>query len=186
MYGPTHTGFPYFSSYSFLKAILEQMNGLDDDDSTNDTMELSILFKTLEEYISRKEQGEYEGDADEGPTEENERSQHSTDVDDLANETGTQAIKTPDSKVGVEGNEVFGPEEKFSRRPRSRADGGEGDESSKADPREGKLALQLDSNAWAYSCDGCGYDAEDKGNMWFCEICYDIAFCSECLEKARP
>ncbi|KAL9065473.1 MAG: hypothetical protein Q9157_007465 [Trypethelium eluteriae] len=53
-------------------------------------------------------------------------------------------------------------------------------------PRErAKLTLHLESDIWEYTCDLCGYDAEDKGSMYFCEICLDTSFCGECLTKIK-
>ncbi len=200
----------------FRARILDQINGLDDDDPTNDTMAcrrlamslfqaddedrasaiIAVLFKTLEEYISGKErmiQPEEERGEDDAPAqddEENGTTAETIDADELANEatekiggedketaddsgnadtqTGVQAPDVSASQVDDgEKIEVFGPGERHSRRPQAEGadEGGNNDNDNKIDPHDGKLALQLESDAWGYVCDGCGYDAEDKGNM---------------------
>ncbi|KAI1302033.1 hypothetical protein F5Y03DRAFT_362543 [Xylaria venustula] len=217
----------------FRARILEQINGLDDEDPTNDTKAckrlaislfqaddekrasaiIAVLFKTLEEYMAGKESAE-SGEEDENETasveqnEDVERTTEATGVDGLAEEvaekigleeqdttnedgnaesqTGEDAKETSIPQTDEGKTEVFGPEEKHPRRPQN-IEGEDEEVNTKdiVDPQDKKLALHLDSNAWGYGCDGCGYDAEDKGNMWFCDICYDVAFCSECLEKAK-
>ncbi|KAI1429139.1 hypothetical protein F5Y12DRAFT_728265 [Xylaria sp. FL1777] len=216
----------------FRARILEQINGLDDDDPTNDTKAckrlaislfqaddekrasaiIAVLYKTLEEYMAGKEnvESEEEEGAEDTPTgsDDGEKTAEATDDDKLADEVAEKAsledkettddggnadtqtsaptAEVPVSQVDAEQTKVFGPEEKPSQRPRTSEGGDERDDNViNFDPQNGKLALQLDSYAWNYSCDGCGYDAEDKGTMWFCDICYDVAFCSECLEKAK-
>lgn len=47
------------------------------------------------------------------------------------------------------------------------------------------LPLNIESNAWRYTCDGCQLDAEAAGSMFFCEVCYDVNFCATCLDKAK-
>ncbi|KAI0502831.1 hypothetical protein F5B22DRAFT_652677 [Xylaria bambusicola] len=209
----------------FRARILEQMNGLDDDDPTNDTIAcrrlamslfqagdvkrasaiVAVLFKTLEEYISGKERNEPEGGVVEEVHEGSCEGGEPGNLDELTDQTvikaigeketeaddkdlGTQTI-VPDPEIPPlhehsQENSAFGPEENLSRRPQATGSEGKGEGNSKTNS-QGKLALQLDSDAWGYVCDGCGYDAEDKGNMWFCDICYDIAFCNDCLEKAK-
>ncbi|KAI1274586.1 hypothetical protein F5Y07DRAFT_211773 [Xylaria sp. FL0933] len=105
-------------------------------------------------------------------------------ADTLASE---RISEMSDSQGAEEKVETFGPEEKHQRHLQGKGNGDKGgdDNSDELDPQGKKLALHLDSNAWGYACDGCGYDAEDRGNMWFCEICYDVAFCNECLDKAK-
>ncbi|KAI0424360.1 hypothetical protein F5Y09DRAFT_324588 [Xylaria sp. FL1042] len=225
----------------FRARILEQINGLDDEDPTNDTKActrlaislfqaddekrasaiIAVLFKTLEEYMARKEsvegeQGKGEENREENTPEEKEgegentteaidvdgelagevaekiglECQETTDGDgdgDTDTQVGGQISKISDSQADKEKVEVFGPKERHQRQPEGKGgeDEGRDNRNEKIVLQDKKLALHLDSDAWDYSCDGCGYDAEDKGNMWFCDICYDVAFCSECLEKAK-
>ncbi|KAI1133340.1 hypothetical protein F5Y10DRAFT_274250 [Nemania abortiva] len=201
----------------FRARILEQMNGLDDNDPTNDTKAckrlstslfqandekratalVAVLFKTLEEYIAERkrieigEQGN-EAASGEGEEEESETAGNTVDDGERAKEeaegTAPAEDNTEDGAQGSEGStsdalEVSGPVLKRPPQTRMKSEDVEG--SNEVDPESGKPVLLLESNAWSYACDGCGYDAEDRGTMWFCEICYDVAFCSECLEKAK-
>ncbi|KAI1169761.1 hypothetical protein F4777DRAFT_169868 [Nemania sp. FL0916] len=191
----------------FRARILEQMNGLDDNDPTNDTVAcqrlamslcqadegkragelIAVLFKTLEEYMAEKEGGQSEEEdaaAAEVTEGEEQTREEANDDDKLADEgaadiivDGAQDTEAPVSEGDTDAPPVMGPQE----RPKWRSQNAD----EKIDAEDKKLALQLASNAWTYTCDGCGYDAEDKGSMWFCKICYDVNFCSECLEKAK-
>ena len=47
-----------------------------------------------------------------------------------------------------------------------------------------QLKLQL-GNSWMYTCDGCGRDPQDAGEMYFCEVCLDKNYCGDCLPKVK-
>ncbi|KAI0100201.1 hypothetical protein GGR51DRAFT_551683 [Nemania sp. FL0031] len=207
----------------FRARILEQINGLDDNDPTNDTMAcqrlavslfqaddekrasalLAVLFKTLEEYIAERARlqiaGE-EGGTEEGAEErEEEPEEEEQEEEEVANEAieetalkaneateprdaiadiwdGARDTETSISQIDTEVVIMSGPQQPPSIK---------GEDEREEENETGKPVLLLESDAWSYTCDGCGYDAEDKGTMWFCEICFDVNFCTECLEKAK-
>ena len=179
------------------------MNGLDDDDPTNDTWAcrrlaislfqandvkrasaiVAVLFKTLEDYISEKQRDESAGEVAEEISERYDegkelvvveelapgtaldiviRDKETAATDENANAQATEASALQDT---AQENRAFGPQNNLSRRPQSIQSGDERDDRQNVHPHN-KLALHLDSDAWCYSCDGCGYDAEDKGNMY--------------------
>ncbi|GAW25703.1 putative nacht and tpr domain protein [Rosellinia necatrix] len=206
----------------FRARILEQMNGLDDNNPTNDTAAceklamslfqagdenracaiVAILYKTLQEYITVKE--ERQGKEATGrfpPTKDEKKAEiNMVHIGDEVPETNEERPLEESSAIACcngKGNSLDGSqsqqdagtvkvcesgEETYSQPPLGEG-GTEGNKT--AGPRDGKLALQLESDAWTYTCDGCGYDAETKRELWFCDICYMIAFCRECLEKAK-
>jgi len=47
-----------------------------------------------------------------------------------------------------------------------------------------QLKLEL-GNSWMYTCDGCFRDPQDAGEMYFCEICLNKNYCSDCLPKVK-
>lgn len=143
------------------------------------------MFKTLQEHMARNEGpdvttgvcgndaiGSVNGEEEEGEasheeeTEENIASENKEVIID-----GDAAADTQDVVLGAEGpspshavaepTEPCEPEEQDSQEPQKEGlDSGE-----KAGLRDGKLPLQLEPDAWTYYCDGCGYDAEDKGTL---------------------
>jgi len=52
------------------------------------------------------------------------------------------------------------------------------------EPTASQLKLQL-GNSWMYTCDGCSRDAQDAGEMYFCEVCLDKNYCGDCLPKVK-
>lgn len=154
----------------FRARILEQMNGLSDDDPTNDTaacselavslfqagdrknagLILAVLFGTLKKYMAEKAE------------------QKNADIQVEEGDNGTCAVKelnavppevtTPYAdKSPTNGSEkpLVGPH-KWTVTSRDILE------------RKGqtsRLALQLESDAWCYGCDVCGRDAEDAGTM---------------------
>ncbi|KAJ8115755.1 hypothetical protein ONZ43_g4594 [Nemania bipapillata] len=214
----------------FRARILEQINGLDDNDPTNDTMAcqrlamslfqaddenrasalVSVLFKTLEEYLAERERLQDEEESGQATPAEDE--EVATDEEmvsgcELANESseivlegneaadshdknadtqGTQGSEASTLQADIDTPEVGAPEEGNLHQTQRIEGEDEKEEYDKTFRSEdGKPVLLLESDAWTYTCDGCGYDAEDKGTMWFCEMCYDVNFCSECLDKAK-
>ncbi|KAK2603101.1 hypothetical protein N8I77_009583 [Diaporthe amygdali] len=174
----------------FRARILEQMNGLSDDDPANDTaacqqlavslfqagdrknagLILAVLFGTLEKYMAEKSQ---ETNA-ESHLVEKEDSKHAAKETDAA----TPQTEMPDSDESpTDGNEkpLVGPHNCVVKRCNTLERKGQAS----------SLALQLESDAWNYTCDGCGLDAEDAGTMFFCEVCYCVNFCAPCLDKVR-
>ncbi|KAJ8130790.1 hypothetical protein O1611_g2838 [Lasiodiplodia mahajangana] len=207
----------------FRARILEQINGLDDNDPTNDTMAcqrlavslfqaddekrasalLAVLFKTLEEYMAERTRFQIVGEGEEKEEEANEQEKEGGEVD-VENGTiegaafktkktieshdanvnipdGAQDIEASITQVDVEVVDVSGPQQL----PRIKGKEEKEEKNNKIDPESGKPVLLLESDAWSYTCDGCGYNAEDRGSMWFCEICFDVNFCSACLEKVE-
>ncbi|KAI0879066.1 hypothetical protein GGS24DRAFT_486796 [Hypoxylon argillaceum] len=205
----------------FRARILEQINGLDDNDPTNDTMAcrrlamslfqandkkrasalVAVLFKTLEEYL-QNEGGD--GEATLAEDEQGDTTAETIDASELADELrdkiaiedgqgqgsrggntdiedGAQGIEASTLQVDTEVVEMPRSEEKNPQQTKSI----KSEENRKLDPENKKPVLLLQSDAWAYTCAGCGYNAEDRGTMWFCEICYNVNFCSECLERAK-
>lgn len=51
-------------------------------------------------------------------------------------------------------------------------------------PTASQLKLQL-GNPLVYSCDGCDRDPQDAREMYFCEVCLDKNYCSDCLPKVK-
>ncbi|TGJ88629.1 hypothetical protein E0Z10_g27 [Xylaria hypoxylon] len=200
----------------FRARILEQINGLDDDDPTNDTGAcnrlaislfqaddekragalVAVLFKTLEEYMAEKERNKTEEEKDEAaPVEEDEEGEktgtmtddgqaanektekigledgETTDCDNTGPETDAQDTEASTPKAETAKIEVFGPKDKRPRQSQSTT-GEDKAGDNEFGPQGKKIALQLNPNAWNYTCNGCGHDAEDKGSI-------------ECLEKAK-
>lgn len=153
----------------FRARILEQMNGLDDDDPTNDTaacqklaisllqagdrknagLILAILFGTLEKYIAEKSQ---QRDA-ERKLEEDNKTHALRKTDAIQHRTST----TYANESEVEGNKTtfVGPHNSLVKRRDALEKAGQ----------TSSLKLQLASDAWNYTCAGCGLDAEDTGTM---------------------
>ena len=59
-----------------------------------------------------------------------------------------------------------------------------GDGTLAAKSTRSQLKLQL-GNSWMYTCDGCGRDPQDAGEMYFCEVCLDKNYCGDCLPKVK-
>lgn len=154
----------------FRARILEQMNGLSDDDPTNDTaacselavslfqagdrknagLILAVLFGTLKKYMADKaEQKNVEIQVEEGR-------------DD------TRAVKELDAlpshmKLAYADVSPTNGHEKPLVGPHNCIVKSHDTLESKG--QTSKLALQLESDAWSYGCDVCGRDAEDAGTM---------------------
>jgi tetratricopeptide (TPR) repeat protein len=47
-----------------------------------------------------------------------------------------------------------------------------------------QLKLEL-GDSWMYTCDGYFRDAQDAGEMYFCEICLDKNYCGDCLLEIK-
>lgn len=153
----------------FRARILELMNGLDDDDPTNDTaacqklaislfqagdrknagLILAVIFGTLEKYIAEKsEQRDAEQKIKEG-----KRAQAARETDAIPPQTTTPYA----DEAIMEGDEtsLVGPHNSLVKRRDTLEKRGQ----------TSSLVLQLASDAWSYTCDGCGFDAEDAGTM---------------------
>lgn len=153
----------------FRTRILEQMNGLDDDDPTNDTaacqklaisllqagdrknagLILAVLFGTLEKYIAGKSQ---QRDAERKLEEEN-KNRALRETDTIQNQTTT--TYTNESAVEGDKRTFVGPHNSLVKRRDTLEKTGQAS----------SLSLQLASDAWNYTCAGCGLDAEDIGTM---------------------
>lgn len=153
----------------FRARILEQMNGLDDNDPTNDTaacqklaisllqagdrknagLILTVLFGTLEKYIAGKSQ---QRDA-ERKLEEKNKNRALKETDTIQNQTTT----TYTNQSAMEGDKTtfFAPHDSLVKRRDTLEKTGQ----------TSSLTLQLASDAWNYTCAGCGLDAEDTGTM---------------------
>lgn len=154
----------------FRARILEQMNGLSDDDPTNDTdackelaislfqagdrknagLILAVIFETLEKYMAGKSR---QRDAESTVEEQNDWAQ-------AIKATGTvssQVISPYADEFATNGddNPLVGPHNSLLKRR---------DTPQRLGPTS-SLSLHIDSNAWGYTCDGCGLDAEDTGTM---------------------
>ncbi|KAI9713573.1 MAG: hypothetical protein M1820_000955 [Bogoriella megaspora] len=188
----------------FRARILEQMKGLDDDDPTNDTPAcrtlaislfqagdrkdagalVAVLFKTLENYMAERErlkaaaaEAESQGDQDGDAETVVEAEQNPPNAE--TSETPTQETQDPPECNLEPSDPIIPPSLKKS--PTFPVT-----ERKHLDPTtHTNLPLHLASNAWNYTCDACGYDAEDQGSMFFCEVCYDTNFCEGCLEKVK-
>lgn len=152
----------------FRARILELMNGLDDDDPTNDTaacqklaislfqagdrknagLILAVLFGTLEEYIAGKSQ---QRDAEQKI--EEKKTHALREIDAIQNETRTPYAN--ESEVVGDKTTFVGPHNSLVNRHDLLDETGQ----------TSRLTLQLASDAWDYTCDGCGLDAEDTGTM---------------------
>lgn len=154
----------------FRASILEQMNGLSDDDPTNDTaacselavslfqagdrknagLVLAVLFGTLKKYMAEKtEQKNAEFEVE-------EREDDTRAVKEL--DAVTSQIKTAyaeESATNGKEKPLVGP---YNCTVKSR-------DTSERKGQTARLALQLESDAWNYGCDVCGRDAEDAGTM---------------------
>lgn len=148
----------------FRARILEQMDGLSDDDPTNDTVAcralaislfqagdrenaglvLAALFGTLGEHMTRKITVEHlKGEAD-GEKIRNQTVQLPAAHPD-ANELGGAAENGP----------LINVQELSAALSDTLERGGQ----------ESSLPLHLESNAWRYFCDGCKRDPEAAGTM---------------------
>lgn len=154
----------------FRARILEQMNGLSDDDPTNDTaacselavslfqagdrknagLILAVLFRTLKKYMAEKAE------------------QKHAEFQNEQGEDGTRAVKELDAvpsqiqtpyvdESPTNGNEkpLVGPQNCIVKNR----------DTSERKGQTSRLALQFESDAWNYGCDVCGRDAEDAGTM---------------------
>lgn len=153
----------------FRARILELMNGLDDDDPTNDTaacqklaislfqagdrknagLILAAIFGTLEKYMAEKSEHR---DAEQKIEEEN-RTQAARETD-----AAPAQITTPyanEAITATDGTSLVGPHNSLVK----------GRDTLEQKGQTSSLVLQLASDAWSYTCDGCGLDAEDTGTM---------------------
>lgn len=153
----------------FRARILEQMNGLDDDDPTNDTaacqklaisllqvgdrknagLILAVLFGTLEKYIAGKSQ---QREAERKLEEEN-KTHALRETDAIQHQTTTTYAK--ESEVEGAKTTFVGPHNSLVK----------GRDTLKKTGQTSSLTLQLASDAWNYTCAGCRLDAEDTGTM---------------------
>lgn len=153
----------------FRARILELMNGLDDNDPTNDTaacqklaisllqagdrknagLILAVIFGTLEKYMAGKSQ---QRDAERKLEEENKiRALRQTDA--IQHQTTTTYANG--SEVKGDKTPFVGPHNSLVKRRDTLEKWGQ----------TSSLILQLASDAWNYTCAGCGLDAEDTGTM---------------------
>lgn len=154
----------------FRARILEQMNGLSDDDPANDTaacqqlavslfqagdrknagLILAVLFGTLEKYMAEKSQ---EKNAESHLVEE-EDSKHAAKETEIV-PSQTETPNSDESPTDGDERPLVGPHNCVVK----------GRDTVGKKGQASSLALQLESDAWNYTCDGCGLDAEDAGTM---------------------
>lgn len=185
----------------FRARILEQMNGLDDDDPTNDTATcsnvamslfqagdekragaiISVLYKTLEEYMAQKRAQREAATAAEAESQANEAAKK---IEELAlapadtetahgdTESGAQDSSANDAtqSPSTDRSSCHTPQSQSDEESTQQAFIGPHKAYAKINTTEphtegSQLALQVSTNAWSYSCDGCGFDAEDRGSM---------------------
>lgn len=154
----------------FRARILEQMNGLSDDDPTNDTaacqklaislfqagdrknagLILVVIFQTLEKYMAEKSR---QTDAEPVVEEQNDTAPAVEETDIVSSEV-ISPFADEFSTNGV-GNPLVGPHNSLLQRRDTR----------QIQEPNSNLTLYINSNAWNYTCDSCGLDAEDTGTM---------------------
>lgn len=147
----------------FRARILEQINGLSDDDPTNDTTAcrklamslfqagdekragaiVAVLYKTLEEYVAEKKR--QRGAREEGKEDKDAR--FNTSESDLNKDAN------PPGVVGAS-QTLIGPHEACGKIV-----------TAEAKTQQPQLGLHLAKDAWGYRCFGCERDAEDTGDM---------------------
>lgn len=176
----------------FRSRLLEQLNGLDDEDPTNDTAAcanlaislfqagdkqnaasiIATLFMTLEDNLKDKEDKEVEN-PDEPTDEPSEDYQYPEEVQ----ESNTTRPEIQDWEVLDQPVPAIVAEESLSQigisdtlNFRQEPDPSEGCENIPEltvamSTASSVLELHLEKDAWMYSCDGCEQDAEDAGSM---------------------
>jgi hypothetical protein len=178
----------------FRSRLLEQLNGLDDEDPTNDTAAcvnlaislfqagdkqnaasiITTLFKTLEDYLKDKEDEEAEN-PDEPADEPSEEEDYQYPDEVKENNTtrpeiqGWEVVDQPAPAIIAEESLSqidISDTVNITQEP-SHSEGCENipELTVAKSTASSVLELHFEKNAWIYSCDGCQQDAKDVGSM---------------------
>lgn len=184
----------------FKVRLLEEMNSLDDDDPTNDTAGmtslaislfhagyrrdaaaiLAILFKPLEDAEAKKSKAKKEAEGQGNNPEQGERKQadHSqpgsgSSSSDLHREQWAKAEPDDADQSRNEG---------ISDQLPRKHENDSGPESPKG---RRSLSLNITEKGWEFYCDNCMRHTTEVKEMYFCEICQDVAWCEDCVVLAK-
>jgi tetratricopeptide (TPR) repeat protein len=139
----------------FRVRLLEEMNSIDDDDPTNDTDGLKALARSLTHAGDRRNAGAILAILFK-PIE------NMIETNSSMEEKSTLFMST-----------VSQPVTSTAPRRNSIDQGHEG------------LPLHISEFSGNYYCDNCAHTAYQTEEMYFCEICYNINWCGDCLAQLK-